>query len=156
MSADISRKITLREMMDHFKVLPNRFDLLAMNAKIDIGNIYVTHYKKSFEIKRFIGSGDPWPERKRSYKHPMMQETGSLKNSISFELVPDYGVRIFTREDELNKNVKRGRKSSYAKFHNDPTGTWGRNVQRKFIGDSTLIEKQVLLRLNKLFKQLGL
>lgn len=156
MNKELAMRIRLSDMLNHFKTLPNKFDLQVSNAKLDVGKLYVEGFMKSFDDEGFIGSGKKWPRRKRNYTHPIMQETGSLKRSISFELIPSETIRIYTREHELNKDVKNGRKSSYAKFHNDQTGTWGNNVQRQFIGDSELLERQAIERLNMIFDRLGI
>lgn len=62
-----------------------------------------------------------------------MYDTGALYDGFSFEVNDD--------------KITVGNDVYYAKFHNDPTGTWDPNIQRQFLGNSEYIERQVLYRL---------
>lgn len=152
MANPLVKEISFQTMLKQLTVLPNKLDVVLLQAKIKLGTLYTKSYKESFEIKRFIGSGDPWPERKRNYIHPMMKETGSLQYSINWQPILG-GIMVYTNEGKYNP-PKNNRSRTYAAFHNDPTGTHGYNVQRKFIGDSKFIENQAVDILSNLLKKL--
>ena len=62
---------------------------------------------------------------------------------------------IYTDENKFRANGRRNAAfKSYAAFHNDPTGTWPPNIQRKFMGDSPLVELKAQLILYNLLKSI--
>ena len=148
------KEITLKEMAQHFAAIGNKFDVRLLQAKRKIGDLYVRRFRSAFDSHGIVGTGDKWPARKRNYKHPMMKETLALMNSISYELKPGAGLTVFTDERKFPVGRRTSGSKSYAAFHNDPTGTHGRNVQRKFIGDSPYIEKEALQIIENIFKNL--
>lgn len=99
--------------------------------------------KKSFDLKKIPGTGRYWRNRKRDYPHPILNETGTLKESITYSLLEGSGLQIYTDETKFPVGRRKSGSKSYAAFHNAPDDTYPPNIQRQFIGDSPLIELKV-------------
>lgn len=161
MTTTNKQTITPQQMINHFRVLSNKFDVALLNAKQDVGRMAVDFFKKSFEVGGFYMSEDKWAKRKHEYNWGILDKTGALKDSIVYELHEGRGLTIKTDESRFAPQRGTRDSNSYAVFHNDPTGTWRLNqytdepqVQRQFIGRSQYLEKQILDRLSIIFQHL--
>lgn len=150
MSIDIS----FQDMLNQWKTASSKFSANYYKTKLEIGETYVREYKRSFELRHIPGTNQYWRNRKRAYNHPILQETGTLKNSISYQLFEGGGLQIYTDESKFPVGRRRNGSKSYAAFHNNPDGTYPPNIQRKFIGDSPLIELKVQTMLLNLLKSI--
>lgn len=146
--------ITFETMLNQWKAAPSRFAVNYYKTKIEIGETYVREYKRGFDIKHIPGTSKYWRNRKRNYPHPILHETGALKNSISYQLFDGGGIEIYTDESKFPVGRRKHGSKSYAAFHNSPDGTYPPNIQRQFIGDSPLIELKVQNMLYKLLQSI--
>lgn len=127
--------VSADEFVRQIGIMNNRYRVEIYAAKNSMGALAVQHFKSSFDKGGFAGSENQWTERRKNYRHPILNRTGRLKNSIKF-LAPSATSRITVFTDV-----------PYSQYHNDPTGTWRRNqftdlpaTQRKFMGNSTVLE----------------
>ena len=138
---------TPQEVAARWRHLPHMFQVNLQNFKTKAGKVAVSVFKKSFDLKRMNTSGSlPWPARKDRKKHPLLKETGTLKNSIKWKSI-DSGTRIFTDPDSFG-TAKRHAGFCYAAIHNAKSGTYsygnrGPSVQRQFIGDSSVLDDEL-------------
>ena len=167
-------KITPKQLVENWRRLPNKFDVNVLNFETLIGNAAVDVFKQSFNLKRFNSSGAMgWPARNQKRSHPLLYETGSLKDSIKVKKkTPKHTVVIYTDDSEfINSNRswtdphKYGAKPNknrdyafcYAAIHNmggsasGATGLAARIKQRQFMGDSTVLFRRIELMENRLF-----
>lgn len=150
----MSIDITFEDMLNQWKTVPNKFAANYYKTKIEIGELYVREYKRSFDLKQIPGTGKYWRNRKREYVHPILNETGTLKNSISYQLFEGDGLQIYTDESKFPVGRRKNGSKSYAIFHNSPDGSYLPNIQRQFIGDSPLIELKAQNMLYNIFQNL--
>ena len=143
--------ITPKQLMMQWATLPNKFEVNVVNFETIMGDAAKQVFKQSFYLRRFNSTSSfAWQSRKDKKPHPLLEETGNLKNSIVWKHFKgtgrQRGVSIYT--DPLAfKHSKRqyGRNFCYAAVHNDPSGThtYGRtgvrSIQRQFIGYSTVL-----------------
>ena len=143
--------ISFSDMLNQWRTAPNKFSSNYFKTKVEIGEAYVRFYKQSFDQKKIPGTNRYWRNRKRNYNHPILNETGALKDSISYQLYEGGGLMIYTDENRFPVGRRKTGSKSYAAFHNEPDGTYPPNIQRQFIGDSPLIELKVQTMLYKIF-----
>ena len=87
--------ITFQDMLNQWKIVPSKFASGLFKAKLKIGEEYVKEFKRSFDLKKAPGdNGRFWPLRKNEhrYHHELMNETGDLKDSISYQLYEGGGL----------------------------------------------------------------
>lgn len=144
MSKKIMR-ITTKQMVTQWEHLAHQFEVNVWNFEVNVGKAGVEVFKKSFDLQRFNTSGSsPWEARRTQKPHPILVETGTLKNSIKWKKGDKRSVVIYTDPKDF---VKRG--FCYAATHNDPSGThtygYSRvpSVQRQFIGHSTVLDRKM-------------
>ena len=145
--------ITFEEMLNQWKVAPNKFASGLFKTKLEIGETYVREFKRSFDLQK-DPRGKFWRTRKRNYNHPILNETGALKNSISYQLYEGGGLMIYTDENSFPAGRRKHDSKSYAAFHNFQDGAYPPNIQRQFMGDSPLIELKVQNMLYKLLQSI--
>lgn len=150
----MSIEISFEQMLNQWKTASSKFAINYYKTKIEIGETYVREYKRAFDIKQIPGSNNYWRNRKRENSHPILHETGTLKNSISYQLFDGDGLQIYTDESKFPVGRRKNGSKSYAAFHNSPDGTYPPNIQRQFIGDSPLIELKVQNMLYKLLQSI--
>lgn len=85
-------KITLDQFCNQWapggspRVILGRFEMQLFDFTTRAGEISREHFRSSFAIKGFAGSGTKWPSRKskwaRRHRHPMMNDEGTLLASI--------------------------------------------------------------------------
>lgn len=146
--------ITFQDMLNQWKIAPSKFAANYYKTKIEIGETYVREFKRSFDLKQIPGTGRYWRNRKRDYPHPILNETGTLRESISYQLFEGNGLQIYTDESKFPVGRRKTGSKSYAAFHNAPDGTYPPNIQRQFIGDSPLIELKIQTMLYNLLKSI--
>lgn len=155
--AQIPKAMTMKQFIQHISTLPNAFSAYQLSIKNDVGNKYVDAFKGNFDTKSFFGKVQ-WPAAKVPKKHPLMYETGKLKNSIAYKIISPNEIEIATHE----RCADKGRSSTYADFHNDPMNDihayrskYKNNIHRQFIGDDPDLEAEVSkLILNSLVNKL--
>jgi len=128
----------LRELRN----MQSKFETELFRARQEIGTYAVNHFQSSFSKGGFAGGGSSWRDREHSYSHKMLDKTGSMKEAINF------------RAYNTSNNIVVSATKSYARFHNDPDGSWARNqhtskttLQRQFIGNSRPMELWIKSRL---------
>lgn len=147
------RNISPKELARQWRALPNKFEVNLWNFEIKAGKAAVEVFRESFNLHRFNSSGSiPWKERTRPKSHPILYETGSLKQSIKWKhdgaKGSSKGVKIYTDPKGFSK-AARNKGFCYAAVHNAKSGTYqyGRSgvpsVQRQFMGHSTVLEQKL-------------
>jgi hypothetical protein len=168
----------------HSMTLVNRFEKNTFDFVTAAGAWSKRFFQISFLYSGFYGSGAKWKPREskwgKKYTHPVMIDTGTLRNSIKGEAREsnftgwrDSGTKIFRRgakydiwttEVSVPIHGKRGRKRGngrYAAVHNsDPRLTdftvnqysSRKPVQRQFIGFSTKLDDDIKRFIPMIFK----
>lgn len=110
-------------------------------------------FKKSFDDGGFYGTGKKWTSRKKNYPHPILYETGDLKDLMSVSPVKKesngrYKASIRTNETYGRRYGKK--RAGYAAVHNDPTSGMTVNqyssappVKRQFIGHNSKLYEEI-------------
>jgi len=150
--------ITPEQLTQQWRPLQHRFGLQLWNFKVEASKAAVEVFQESFDLHRMnTNNSMTWRERTRSYKHPIMHETGTLKNSIKYKEQTKTQMRIYTDPNAFG-TATRHKGFCYAAVHNDPSGshTYGRtgvpSVQRQFIGFSTVLDKRIKALSVKIFE----
>ena len=118
-------------------------DLLKMQGQAttavkEIGEISVSHFKKSFTDYGFTNiRRGRWRTRKRYAPHPLMRKSNDLINSITARRTGKYTVRVETIGVD------------YAAYHNEGTD---RLPKRQFIGNSVMLDKRIKRKLRNIFR----
>lgn len=146
------KKITPKQLANQWRTLPNKFDVNVWNFEVKAGKAAVSVFKESFHLLRFNSSGEfGWRQRKDKKTHPILNETGSLRESIKWKHVGSKGsggTRIYTDPNGF-KYTKRHTGFCYAAVHNAKDGTYtygntgARSVQRQFIGHSSVLKSKL-------------
>ncbi|MDR1090957.1 MAG: hypothetical protein LBL79_07760 [Prevotella sp.] len=149
------KNLTPKQLMDQWRALPNKFDVNIWNFEVKAGKAAVSVFQESFYLRRFNSSGEfGWKERRKPRPYPILEETGSLKNSIKWKHLGTKcsksaaGARIYTDPNGF-QNTKRHRGFCYAAVHNAPDGTYTygrtgvRSIQRQYIGHSTVLKNKL-------------
>lgn len=138
------KNLTPKELMMQWKTVPSRFGVNVFNFRTQIGKAARKVFQDSFYLGRFNSAGEfAWKPRTRTYSHPILNETGTLRESIVWKHVGTT-TKIYTDPSRFNTSA-RHRGFCYAAIHNDPDGrhTYGASmvpsVQRKFMGHSTVL-----------------
>jgi len=140
------KELTPEQFLKQIRNLGVKFDIELLQARRDIGQHSVDHFKSSFDKAGFAGGrGEKWPERLREYKWPIMHKTGRLKDSIKF--------RAFSTSNTIVVETA----VPYAKYHNDPSSVgWKRNqftnkpiTRRQFMGNSQDLERWIQRRFKR-------
>ena len=75
--------ITPKQLMMQWAVLPNKFEVNIFNFETIMGDAAKHIFKQSFYLRRFnSASSFAWQPRRDKKRHPLLEETGNLKNSI--------------------------------------------------------------------------
>lgn len=159
-SAGIS--ITPAHFTAQWRNATHKFQLNQWNFEVKAGKAAKESFQKSFDIKRFNSSGSSqWANRssKSTATHPLMVETGSLKNSITWKHMGSSGnpsgVLIYTNPNGF-ANAKRHKGFCYAAVHNGPDsfrrGPVRNMPRRQFMGYSTDLKDELLKLSSVIFK----
>ncbi|MBO6255713.1 MAG: hypothetical protein J6O49_19050 [Bacteroidaceae bacterium] len=142
-------RITPEQMIAQWRPLRHKFQLNVWNFQVEVAKAAVEVFQMSFELHRFnTNNSMPWRERRKNYKHPILKETGTLKNSIRYKKLTKSSMRVFTAPSQFG-TAARHKGFCYAAVHNDPSGshTYGhtgvRSIQRQFMGYSSILDKKV-------------
>jgi hypothetical protein len=150
----VGKSISPQQLIAQWKTLPNKFDVNIWNFEVKAGEAAVSIFKESFNLRKLNSSnGFAWKARKKPRSYPILEETGSLKNSIKWKHLSKIskgasGVRIYTDPNGF-RNSKRNKGVCYAAVHNAPSGSYAYgntgvpSVQRQFIGDSTVLDNKL-------------
>jgi hypothetical protein len=143
--------ITPKQLARQWKTLPNRFEVNLWNFEVKAGKAAASIFKQSFFLHRFNDSGEfGWRRRKDRKTHPILVETGSLRDSIKWKHTGQKaaGVRVYTDPNGFT-NTKRHRGFCYAAVHNAPDGTYtygktgARSIQRQYIGHTSVLKDKL-------------
>lgn len=149
-----AKNITPKQLINQWKTLPNKFEVNVWNFEVRAGKAAVSVFRESFNLQRFNSSNQfGWRERKDRKPHPILDETGSLKESIKWKHLGAKGsnaggTRIYTDPNGF-KHTKRHRGFCYAAIHNAKDGTYMygktgvRSIQRQYIGHSTVLKSKL-------------
>lgn len=156
-------KITPEMMVQQWMHASHRFQLNVWNFEVELAKAAVEIFKHSFDLHRLNSNGSRhWRERKRPYKHEILNETGTLKNSIEWRFLNDEpgpskgGVQIYTNPSRF-MTAARHKGFCYAAVHNAPSGTYtygatdARSIQRQFIGHSNVLQRKIKELTPKIF-----
>lgn len=154
------RTITPKQLAQQWLRLPNKFEVNVFNFETLAGQAVKGIFKESFSLRRFNSAGSSpwkghskaWMSRKDYKPHPILEETGNLKNSIVWardNRGKQRSVIIYSSAAALKHSKRQyGRNFYYAQVHNDPDGTYTnrmgrhnqthRSTQRQFIGYSSV------------------
>lgn len=153
--------ITPAQMAAQWRPLPHRFQLNLWNFEVEAGQAAVEVFKESFDLHRLnTNNSAPWRPRRDRKTHPILKETGTLKNSIRYKRTKQAGndvVRTFT-DPRTFGTAARHPGFCYAAVHNDPSGshTYGntgvKSIRRQFIGHSTVLNVKLKRLSIKIFE----
>ena len=169
------KRITPKQLAQQWATLPNKFEVNVMNFETLIGAAAVDVFKESFNLKRFnSASATPWPSRRDNRPHPLLYESGALKDSIKVKKrSPKHKVVIYTDDSEFirsnrnssdphkygaRRNKNRDYAFVYAAIHNlggkgaGASGTAAFIKQRQFMGHSTVLESKFEYLSAKIFE----
>lgn len=146
--------ITPKQLARQWANLPNKFEVNIFNFETLAGNAAKKVFRDSFYLRRFNSSGTfAWRARRDHKPHPILEETGNLKNSIVWQRSgtgTQRGVTIYTSPFAFKYSKRQyGRNFCYAAIHNAPNGTYtyGKSgvpsIQRQFIGYSTTLNDKL-------------
>lgn len=146
-------KITPRQMIAQWAGATHKFQVNVHNFEVEAGKLAVETFKESFDKHRMNTQGAKrWAPWQGSYsgKGSLMNETGTLKNSIKVKEIKAHKVHIFTDPSAFGSSA-RHQGFCYAAVHNNLESlaikpAKGPKRERQFIGHSTVLE-------NKLKKQ---
>ena len=149
------KSITPQQLIRQWQILPSRFEVNIWNFEVKAGKAAVSIFRESFNLQRFNSSSElGWIIRKNNKPHPILDETGSLRESIKWRHsgskgeLSSRGVRVYTDPNGF-RHTKRHKGFCFAAVHNAKSGTYTygntgvRNVQRQYIGHSTVLESKL-------------
>lgn len=143
-------RITPKQMAQQWLRLPNKFEVNVFNFETLAGNAAKKVFQDSFYLRRFNSTGTfAWKSRKDRKAHPLLQETGALKDSIMWlrnREGSQKGIHLFTSPDMFRHSKRQyNRNFCYAAIHNEGGSKAGATKgaahipQRQFIGYSTVL-----------------
>ncbi len=146
--------LTPKQFAVQWKTLPHKFQVNLWNFEVKAGKAAKEGFQKSFDIKKFNSKGSTaWASRSKHNKatHPLMVETGSLKNSIKWKHSGDKdnpsGVLVYT-DPKGFAHTKRHKGFCYAAVHNGPKtfrrGKVRNMSRRQFMGYSSEVKDELL------------
>lgn len=152
----VRKTITPRQLARQWANLPNKFEVNVFNFETLVGKAAKKIFQDSFYLRRFNSSGTfAWRARRDRKPHPILEETGNLKNSIVWKRTTSSrtrGIDVYTSPFALKHSKRQyGRNFCYAAVHNDKSGThtYGKSgapsIQRQFIGYSTVLRDKISL-----------
>lgn len=144
-------KLTPAQFVSQWMGADHKFQVNVHNFEVNAGKAAVETFKKSFDLKRFNGaSGKSWPAWQGSYsgKGTLMDETGTLKNSIKVKSIRNHQITIFTDPADFQNGPARHKGFCYAAVHNNLNSIShkpprGPKRERQFIGHSTELQQKL-------------
>lgn len=125
-------------MTNHFKKILRNWEKTKKKILDKIGKQVLKDADNNFKKKSFYG--DKWKARKSfRYEHPLLDDTGKMKNSFNFDVKGD-SVIIRNTAD-------------YSGYHNEGT----RNLpKRQILGENEVLSKEIeniiIKEMDKMFK----
>lgn len=136
----VVRTLSPQAFIAQWNVAPSAFAVGVFNFKQRIAWEAISVFKKSFYLQRFNSKSQAAWHTKNNYNHPILEETGNLKNSLDFRKT-DKGVNIFTNPVFLRTSKRqKGRDFCYAGMHNFGLGN---DPQNQFMGHSTVLDDKI-------------
>lgn len=149
------KQISTKQLVNQWRTLPNKFEVNVWNFEVKAGKAAVSVFRESFSLQRFNSSSQfGWRPRSDHKTHPILNETGSLRDSIKWKHLGEKGssetrgTRIYTDPNGF-KHTKRHKGFCYAAIHNAKSGTYTygstgvRSIQRQYIGHSTALKSKL-------------
>lgn len=141
-------KLELRQLVAQWAGADHKFQVNVHNFEVDAGKKAVEVFQGSFKLKRFNDEGQKrWPHWQGKYqgKGTLMDETGTLKNSIKVKSIKGHKITIFTDPKDFSTSVSRNRGFCYAAVHNNLDSIAnkpprGPKKERQFIGHTTVLQ----------------
>lgn len=150
-------KVTPQQVAAQWALLKHVFDVNAWNFEVEAGKAALEVFRFSFNKRGFNSRGEgKWPPRKHPKPHPVLNETGTLKNSITSKVDGRWSraggrnmsVHVYTDPKKFG-TAARHKGFCYAAVHNSPDGAGFRTgrasniAQRQFIGHSTVLDDKL-------------
>lgn len=154
--------ITPKRLAQQWLRLPNKFEVNVFNFETLAGQAAKDIFRQSFALRRFNSAGQSawqghskkWMARADYKPHPVLNETGNLKESIVWardNKGRQRSVIVYSSLAALRSSKRQyGRGFYYAKVHNDSSGTYQygntgvKSIQRQFIGYSTVARDKLI------------
>lgn len=146
--------ITLEQMIQQWVMAPYIFQLNANRAAVWLAKRARLYFSRSFVMHGYFGQPSrKWKKRKRKYAHPILVETGTLRDSLTVRVPANYNpivkrASVWTDPAKFRGNRRSGGRC-YAAIHNAPSGTYTYGpggpptVQRQFMGHSTKFKEDI-------------
>lgn len=159
-------KVTPGQVAAQWALLKHVFNVNAWNFEVEASKAAVETFRFSFNKRGFnTRGGGSWPPRKEPKPHPILNETGTLKNSITFKEPKRWSraggrhltAHVYTDPKKF-RTAARHPGFCYAAVHNSPDGAGFRTgraaniARRQFIGYSTVLDDKILKLTNLLFR----
>lgn len=153
----MAKKITPGQLVAQWSMLKHVFDVNAWNFEVEASKAAVETFRFSFNRRGFNSRGEgKWPPRKHPKPHPVLNETGTLKNSITWKVDGRWSgaggrhlsAHAYTDPKKFG-SAARHKGFCYAAVHNSPEGSGFRTgnatniAQRQFIGHSTVLDERL-------------
>lgn len=144
-------KLTPQQMIAQWIGADHKFMVNTHNFEVEAGKAAVETFQQSFESKRFnTQGGGRWAQWQGRYsgKGSLMDETGTLKNSIKVKEIKNHKITIFTDPKDFQSGPAQHKGFCYAAVHNNLDSlnikpSRGPKKERQFIGHSTVLENKL-------------
>lgn len=162
----MAKKITPEQLEAQWALLRHVFNVNAWNFEVEASKAAAETFRFSFNMMGFnTRGGTKWPPRKQPKPHPVLNETGTLKNSITSKVAGRWNgkggrhltAHVYTDPKKFN-TAARHKGFCYAAVHNAPDGSGFRTgkavniARRQFIGHSTVLDDKIWKLTNLLFR----
>lgn len=152
-------KITPEKFVAQWIDAPLRFIVNVHNFEVKAGQAAVEVFQGSFDKLRLNTHGaKKWAKWQGKYfRHgTLMEETGTLRNSIKVKEIRKHKITIFTDPGDFVGN-KRHKGFCFAAVHNNLNSltnkpSRGPKEERQFIGHSTILATQLKQLSSKIFQ----
>lgn len=143
-------KISHNQWAAQFMGASHKLQVNLHNFEVEAGKAAVETFQESFELKRLNSKGSPrWARWQGKYSgKELLNETGTLKNSIKVKSITNNTITIFTDPKDFSSGPARHRGFCYAAVHNNLNSishkpSRGPKRERQFIGHSTVLEDKL-------------
>lgn len=148
-------KIKPEQVVAQWAILPHKFEVNCHNMEVSVSRELVKMFKQSFVDKRWDGQG--WADWKPGFqgKNELLDETGTLQNSIKIKSHNKHKIVIHTDPGAFG-SAARHKGYCYAAVHNNLNDiarkpTYGPTAQRQFMGESKDVDKMQEDHIHKIF-----
>lgn len=144
-------KISPQQMAAQWVGAAHKFQIGVHNFEVKAGQAAVQVFQDSFLKKRMNTAGSrPWAPWQGNYRGGagLLQEFGTLRDSIKVAAHVKHRITIFTDPKEFNNSVQRHKGFCYAGVHNNLNSLVnkpkkGPKKERQFIGHSTVLKAEL-------------